>query len=30
VKATAPVLDEMAPRIGKELIEAMRKDANAK
>jgi C4-dicarboxylate-binding protein DctP len=30
VKAMLPVQEEMAPRIGKELIEAIRKEANAK
>ena len=30
VKAMAPVQEEMAPRIGKDLIDAVRKEANAK
>jgi len=30
VKAMAPVQEEMAPRIGRDLIEAVRKEANAK
>ncbi|MEO5794071.1 MAG: DctP family TRAP transporter solute-binding subunit [Rhodoferax sp.] len=30
VKATQPVMDEMAPRIGKEMIESMRKEAAGK
>lgn len=30
IKAMAPVQDEMAPRIGKDLIEAIRKEANRK